>query len=833
MIQVRPSGPIPARIMLVGEAPGEDEERRGEPFVGISGMELNRMLNEAGISRNECFITNVCRIRPPNNDISKFITVKKKEITSAHTLVRGRYILPPMAEGITLLSKEISLVKPNIIVALGNIPLWALTGNWGITKWRGSMLCTSQMDKTSGTGDCKVLPTYHPAAVLREWSWRATAVHDLRRAARFRNGEDYPVPKWKFIIRPTIERARSTLLEILRTLDQGPLRLSFDLETRSGHIACAGLSWTLLDCICLPFMCVESRSGYWSEDEETEIIWLLRLILCHPNAQVVGQNILYDSQYTWRHWHFVPNVFQDCMISQHSIFSDLPKSLAFQASMYCNFYVYWKDEGKNWDPKMGEDQLWRYNCEDCVYTDEAGQTELGLVQRMGLSEVHSFQQRMFWPVLRAMQIGVRIDLKRRNGLIQEVKAEVLRREQFLSDILGHTLNPKSPKQMMTLFYKDLQQPIIMTRAKKGVPARPTLNDDALQTIALREPILKPLINAIADIRTMGIFLSNFLCADLDDDQRMRCAYNIGGSASGKSAPKTYRLSSSENAFGSGANLQTIPSEKSKSLGKAAARGSTAGLGDAYSYPNIRAMFIPDPLHTFFDGDLDRADLQVVAWEAEDELLKHALRLGSDIHLTNAFVLSNREPPPLEELVETHPKYHDHRGPLKHIREFAKVFCHGTNYGGKSRTMAANTGRLVHEIDRAQKIWFGAHPGIERWHNRVKTQIAKFHFTENKFGYRWYIFDRIDSIIPEAIAWVPQSTVSVVINRIWEKIYVEVPEVQVLLQTHDSLAGQFLTANAEYFREAICSRAKITIPYEDPLIIPFSLKTSTVSWGDCA
>lgn len=826
MIQVRSDGPATARIMVVGEAPGEDEERRGIPFVGVSGMELDRMLNEAKISRSECFVTNVCRIRPPGNQISAFIATKKKDITSAHKLFRNRHVLQPIIDGAELLDKEISLVKPNVIIALGNTPLWALTGETGITKWRGSMLYSR------GDPPRKVVPTYHPAAVLREWSWRATTVHDLRRAAQFRNGEGYPAPKWNFIIRPDRRKCVDTLQAILRSLDQGPQRLSFDLETRSGHIACAGLSWTLLDCICIPFMCVESRSGYWTEDEETEIIWILRSILTHPNAQVVGQNILYDSQYTWRHWHFVPNVFQDCMISQHSIFSDLPKSLAFQASMYCNYYVYWKDEGKNWAPKVGEDQLWRYNCEDCVYTDEAGRTELQLVERMGLSSVHQFQQRMFWPVLRAMQIGVRIDLNRRTQLIGEVKAEVARREQFLTDILGHSLNPKSPKQMMTLFYKDLQQPIIMTRAKKGVPARPTLNDDALQTIALREPILKPLINAISDIRTMGIFLSNFLEATLDDDERMRTAYNIGGSASGKSAPKTYRLSSSENAFGGGANLQTIPSEKSKSIGKAAARGSTAGLGDAYSYPNIRSMFIPDTGFMFFDGDLDRADLQVVAWEAEDELLKHALRLGSDIHLTNAFVLSNREPPPLEELVETHPKYSDHRGPLKHIREFAKVFCHGTNYGGKSRTMAANTGRTVHEIDRAQKIWFGAHPGIERWHDRVKAQINRFHFVENRFGYRWYIFDRVDSIIPEAIAWVPQSTVSVVINKIWERLYVEVPEVQVLLQVHDSLAGQFPEGNEEYFRNAITSRAQVTIPYEEPLVIPFSLKTSSVSWGDC-
>lgn len=824
-----PEGPIPARIMLVGEAPGYDEERIGRPFQGQSGQELNRMLTEAGIPRAECFITNVVRQRPLNNDLTHFITKAKKDVTSKHIEYRGRFCLPPVISGVQLLSKEIQMVKPNVIVALGNTPLWALTGIQGITKWRGSMLYAN-----GDMGTTKVIPTYHPAAVLREWSWRAVAINDLRRAAYYRDPTNfYPKPKWNFIIRPSFNRVWEVCRDLLVRLDRETFRISFDLETRAGHIACAGISWNLLDAICIPFMCVERREGYWDADQEARIVQWLYQILTHKNAQVVGQNILYDSQYTWRHWHFVPNVIQDCMISQHSIFSDLPKSLAFQASMYCSYYVYWKDEGKDWAKNMGEDQLWNYNCLDCVYTDEGGQTELKLAKTLGLQDVHHFQQKLFWPVLRTMQRGCRIDLDRRAVLTLEVAAEIERRKQFIHDLLGHPLNPNSPKQMHTLFYGDLNQTPIMTRATKVAPPKPTLNDNALQTLSAREPLLKPLINAISDMRTMNIFLTSFLKAELDDDQRMRTAYNIGGSASGKSAPKTYRLSSSENAFGSGTNLQVIPSKTSKSVGKAAARGSTAGLGDPYSYPNIRSIFIPDEGYTFFDGDLDRADLQVVVWEADDPMLKAALRMGVDIHLMNVYALDNKDPPPLEELVEKplHPKYWDHRGPRKHQREFAKVFCHGTNYGGQSRTMAANTGRLVKDIERTQKAWFGAHPGIERWHTRIKAQINRSRFVENRFGYRWYIFDRVDSIIPDAIAWIPQSTVSVVINRIWVNIYELCPEVEVLLQVHDSLAGQYPIGLPDY-RRRIEEVGQIKIPYEDPLTIPFSVKTSEVSWGDC-
>jgi DNA polymerase I-like protein with 3'-5' exonuclease and polymerase domains len=575
-------------------------------------------------------------------------------------------------------------------------------------------------------------------------------------------------------------------------------------------------------------MCIERTEGYWTVDQEADIVFRLQGLLTHPQVRVIGQNLLYDSQYTWKHWHFVPRVVHDTMIGQHSIFSDIPKGLAFIASMYCDYYVYWKEESKTWEASLAEDQLWHYNCEDCVYTYEVSREITKTANILGLSAIHQAQQRMFWPVLQAMLRGVKIDTKRRAELILEVQEAVAQREQFLIDVLGHPINPESPKQMHCLFYEDLKLPVQMTRAVKNQPAKPTLNDEALQRLAKIQPLVRPLVNAVCDIRTLNKFLSNFLCRPLSADSRMRCSYNIGGSESGKSAPKTYRLSSSQDAFGSGTNLQTIPSEQSKSIGKAAARGTLSCLGDPYQFPNIREIFIPDANSTWFDLDLERADLFVVCWEAEDELLKSAMRMGVDIHLLNTYALVGKEPPPLDELVKHHPRYEGHYESRKHDRQYAKVFVHGTNYGGKARTMAAHCGRTVHEIDLSQQRWFGAHPGILRWHNRVAAQITSRRFIENKFGYRWIIFDRPDSILPEAIAWIPQSTVSIVINRIWLNIYERLPDVQVLLQLHDSICGQF-RGPLDQLKEV----AKVTIPYDDPLVIPVSIKTSERSWGHCA
>src|ERR1700688_2963836 len=99
----RPEGPIPSRIMLVGEAPGYDEERIGLPFQGVSGQELNRMLSEAGMTRNECFLTDVCRERPANNDINLFIPKAKKDVRSNFVRFRDKQVAPQVKTGAELL----------------------------------------------------------------------------------------------------------------------------------------------------------------------------------------------------------------------------------------------------------------------------------------------------------------------------------------------------------------------------------------------------------------------------------------------------------------------------------------------------------------------------------------------------------------------------------------------------------------------------------------------------------------------------------------------------------------------------------------------------------
>ena len=790
-----------ARVMVIGEFWQPADEARQQCFSGYTGDAMIKLLRDAGILEGECYFTVVVPARPPYGDAARWIPKSKRQVLPHHVWCIDRSVEPILAEGVIRLGQEIELLKPKVIIACGNLALWALTGADSAEKWRGSLL------EYKGI---RLIPTFNPQNLMASWASRAPMLRDVQRAAR-ELVSPVPTPVWSFIIRPTLDRVAGVIDGLLARMDGGECCwFDLDIETRGPQIACLGFSYSATEALVIPFMCIERKDGYWSLDEEALIVYQLYKLFTHENARIRWQNGLFDAQFLLRYWHFIPRHGQDTMLSQHTLFAGQKKSLAYQASVYCEHYVYWKDDGKTWAKEVSEEQLWAYNAQDCIRTREVGEVEAKALASMGLADVDAFQQSMFYPVLQAMSRGVRVDQEARAGVAESIRAAISSRQAFLEDVVGHSLNPKSPKQMTTFFYGDLKQQANNTRAKKGKAGHLTCDDEALDKIAKREPILLPVVQAIKEIRSLNVFLATFIEMPVDDfDGRMRCSYNITGT-------ETFRLSSSQNVFGSGGNLQNLP------------KGDEKGL-----LPNIRKFFVPDPGMVFFDTDLDRADAQVVAWESEEHELKEALVRGVDLHLLNAYAIQGKEAPPLEWLVEGHAEYDRIRSGMKKERQLAKSWVHGTNYGGTPRTMAIAAGITVRESEEAQKLYFGKYPGIQAWHKRVWESLQHTKMVSNKFGYRRFYFDRVDNLLPEALAWIPQSTVGLYINRVWRKIYEELPEVEVLLQVHDSLAGQFPIEKADYCIEKIKSIARtIVVPYDDPLIIPLGVSTSEVSWGDC-
>lgn len=237
-------------------------------------------------------------------------------------------------------------------------------------------------------------------------------------------------------------------------------------------------------------------------------------------------------------------------------------------------------------------------------------------------------------------------------------------------------------------------------------------------------------------------------------------------------------------------------------------------------PNVRKMFLPDPGMTIYDADLSGADAQVVAWEAHDEDLMAAFRAGLKVHHKNA-----------EDMWGS--AYTSLTGAAKEKR-YAEIKkgVHLTNYGGSARTAAKSLGWTNHEAEQFQRRWFSIHPAIKQWHRRVESQLQQNRSLTNAFGYRVYYFDRIDTLLTQALAWGPQSSVAISCFRGAAQVRRELPWVQLLLQVHDSLVFQI-----PHSKEGEEAKIRFTlanpIPYPEPLVIAWGLKKSRVSWGDCA
>lgn len=144
-----------AQIVFIGEAPGKNEDEQGRPFVGRSGALLNKVLEIAGIQRSDVFITNIVKSRPPNN--------------RKPTMQEIEFSMP-------LLMRQIEIIQPKIICTLGSSSLQGLLGrSVQITKERGTIVDFNGF---------KLLPTYHPAYILRNQKELKVFAQDIITASK-------------------------------------------------------------------------------------------------------------------------------------------------------------------------------------------------------------------------------------------------------------------------------------------------------------------------------------------------------------------------------------------------------------------------------------------------------------------------------------------------------------------------------------------------------------------------------------------------------------------------------------------------------------------------
>jgi uracil-DNA glycosylase len=339
-----------APIWIVGEAPGADEDQMGVPFVGSSGRELDRMIAEAGIHSGLCCFVNPYKVRPPENDIKR---IEETGITKKQ--FEEQFI------------EELTEYRPPFIIPVGGTALRILCGfttdrkdnEAKISKWRGSLLTSDELNWPH-----YVIPNFHPAYILREWSDRDVSVFILRRLKEeydyfVQNGKHQPLPERELIADPSFGEAKEFLLDLLNT--DKPVSTDIELLARRVPI-CIALSNNRFRALSVSYF------DYQTPDQA--VIWRL-IDKIQRTKHIIGQNwTTFDANWVSA-LGFDSGVARcdDTLVRHHVLHPEMSHKLDFQVMQYTREPFY-KDEGKGWQLREGLTKLKRYNCKDSACTLE-------------------------------------------------------------------------------------------------------------------------------------------------------------------------------------------------------------------------------------------------------------------------------------------------------------------------------------------------------------------------------------------------------------------------------------------------------------------------------
>jgi uracil-DNA glycosylase len=351
-----------SKIVLVGEAWGERENLFEHAFVGYSGVELAKMLHQAKLapalpydkpselemitfwqelrSNHDIALANVFNCRPTDNNVELFFTDAKSGVAELPPLKRGKYLKSEYLPHLTNLWHEIECEKPNLVIAFGNTACWALLGETKISALRGTL----QMSARLGV---KVLPTYHPAAVLRQWNLRPIVLADLEKAEReAATTHINRIERW-LTVNPTLDEIREWLTrpaEFYAVDIENPKLVSPGGKPAylSGQIAMIGFARAHNDAMVIPFFDETKPGGnYWPSVRDEVAAWrLAQQALASPIPKLF-QNGVYDLSHLLTRKFRPAACHNDTMLLHHALYPEMLKSLGFLGSIYSD-EIAWK-----------------------------------------------------------------------------------------------------------------------------------------------------------------------------------------------------------------------------------------------------------------------------------------------------------------------------------------------------------------------------------------------------------------------------------------------------------------------------------------------------------
>ena len=575
---VEPSGPHDAQIAVLGEAPGEEEERLGAPFIGKAGNTLDKILRAATVNRPELYIDNVLSCRPPGNRINT------KDARTAIGLCGPKAI------------ERIRRVRPNVIVPLGNTALRLLGYDYKITSARGYVMSTS-------IG--KIIPTFHPSYIQRgQWEKFHTVVKDWQKIKRHSQFPMIPSYPEDFLVTPNVVDVEWFVNQIMQRVIRGEhVEIGVDIETYvvdqklTTPIKTIAIATSASEAIVVPFI-TQSGNFYWPSPEyAARAVMALARLFESPSITKLVMNGMFDFPILMNMGFDIVGPVYDVEIGQYLVYHLSPHSLEYIVSTYTD-YQPWKLQ------KASDDKGFRtYNARDaCVLFMVKPALEEDINDN-GVRIIFNNSMEAMLPICQMVLNGIHIDTDRLRVVKTRLEIDVKRLNAELEELSGTPgLNPNSGPQLAEVLFKKMKLRSDI-KTKKG--GKLSTAKEVLNRLWVRYPDNK-FIDKLLDYRRVKTQLSNYASPYIHEDGRIHTEFKMHTAVTG-------RLTTSN------PNLHGLPKRE-----------------DPQGY--IRGMYTPDPGRVFIEWDYIQAELVIFAILSNDEEWLTAFKEDIDIHRLNMIAL---------------------------------------------------------------------------------------------------------------------------------------------------------------------------------------------------
>jgi uracil-DNA glycosylase len=319
------------KLMIVGDFWSREDARQGGIFTGGGGQVLSHLFSSFNISPETVYLTSVLNRPSETNSGDYFLGPKSEAIPNYRAIGQGKFFRKEYAPELERLHAEIEKVNPNCILAAGNFALWALCKKTGIKKYRGTPLPSHAELTRADNTPYKVIPTYSPHTILRQWKMRPLLKFDMEKQIRENAFPEIRRPRREIWCNPSIQDIWDFYNQHIRLTKN----LSCDIETKRETITEVGYAVDDKYAIVIPFYSRLKASGnYWDTLEEELEAWSL-VEKINSEHGLYGQNFIYDMSYFWRYYGIAcPKMVGDTMLLHHAMQPELEKGLGFLGSIY-------------------------------------------------------------------------------------------------------------------------------------------------------------------------------------------------------------------------------------------------------------------------------------------------------------------------------------------------------------------------------------------------------------------------------------------------------------------------------------------------------------------